>query len=297
MKHEPASSSWITLLRQTRPLRLGLRHECHRWPSLIATFSTTFGPNPSRCHPASPAAADRQILRENSIGLRPVPAVHHMASVLLGGGRSRSASELLLGGAVSSVNTRHLPGAPAWSPVRCLRGPGPSCCAVHRSTFLRTHHARTALQFERCLHTGPVACISIDMGMSIWRYLHAARMDQAVARLRKGDKVESVLATVGWRGRKNFFRHFKARDWNDAANIATAGSAFASGRTPAFAALSDRSASAVSANSQTSQRRAHRAATAPFPLDSGLKATRSADGDEAPELRNAAYTPRGPRLG
>ena len=50
-----------------------------------------------------------------------------------------------------------------------------------------------------------------SMRMSIREYLQAARIDQAVARLRQGDKVESVLATVGWRGRKNFFRHFKNR--------------------------------------------------------------------------------------
>ena len=50
-----------------------------------------------------------------------------------------------------------------------------------------------------------------SMRMSIREYLHAARINQAAARLRQGDKVESVLATVGWRGRKNFFRHFKNR--------------------------------------------------------------------------------------
>jgi AraC-like DNA-binding protein len=49
------------------------------------------------------------------------------------------------------------------------------------------------------------------MQMSIREYLQAARIDHAAARLREGDKVESVLATVGWRGRKNFFRHFKDR--------------------------------------------------------------------------------------
>jgi AraC-like DNA-binding protein len=49
------------------------------------------------------------------------------------------------------------------------------------------------------------------MRMSIREYLQAKRIDQAAARLREGDKVESVVAAVGWRGRKNFFRHFKAR--------------------------------------------------------------------------------------
>jgi methylphosphotriester-DNA--protein-cysteine methyltransferase len=47
--------------------------------------------------------------------------------------------------------------------------------------------------------------------MSIREYLQATRIDHAAERLRQGDKVESVLATVGWRGRKNFFRHFKER--------------------------------------------------------------------------------------
>jgi AraC-like DNA-binding protein len=50
-----------------------------------------------------------------------------------------------------------------------------------------------------------------SMRMSIREYHQATRIDQAAARLRQGDKVESVLATVGWRGRKNFFRHFKDR--------------------------------------------------------------------------------------
>jgi AraC-like DNA-binding protein len=50
-----------------------------------------------------------------------------------------------------------------------------------------------------------------SMRMSIRQYLQATRIDHAAARLRQGDKVESVLAVVGWRGRKNFFWHFKQR--------------------------------------------------------------------------------------
>jgi AraC-like DNA-binding protein len=50
-----------------------------------------------------------------------------------------------------------------------------------------------------------------SMRMSIRQYLQATRIDQAAARLRQGDKVESVVAAVGWRGRKNFFHHFKRR--------------------------------------------------------------------------------------
>jgi len=47
--------------------------------------------------------------------------------------------------------------------------------------------------------------------VSIREYLEAVRIDQAAAWLRHGDKVESVVAAVGWRGRRNFFRHFKER--------------------------------------------------------------------------------------
>ena len=50
-----------------------------------------------------------------------------------------------------------------------------------------------------------------SMRMSIREYQQATRIDHAAERLRQGDKVESVIATVGWRGRKNFFRHFKDR--------------------------------------------------------------------------------------
>jgi len=50
-----------------------------------------------------------------------------------------------------------------------------------------------------------------SMQKSVRQYLQDARIDHAVALLRAGDKVESVVAAVGWRGRKNFFRHFKSR--------------------------------------------------------------------------------------
>jgi AraC-like DNA-binding protein len=49
------------------------------------------------------------------------------------------------------------------------------------------------------------------MHMSIRQYLQKTRIDHAAARLREGDKVESVVAAVGWRGRKNFFHQFKHR--------------------------------------------------------------------------------------
>lgn len=49
----------------------------------------------------------------------------------------------------------------------------------------------------------------LTMGKSIRDYLASVRVKDAASRLRAGDKVESVLAEVGWRGRKNFFRRFR----------------------------------------------------------------------------------------
>jgi AraC-like DNA-binding protein len=48
-------------------------------------------------------------------------------------------------------------------------------------------------------------------GISIRSYVDAVRIEKAAARLRAGDKVESVIADVGWRGRRHFFTHFKMR--------------------------------------------------------------------------------------
>jgi AraC-like DNA-binding protein len=50
-----------------------------------------------------------------------------------------------------------------------------------------------------------------EIGITIREYLNSRRVDAAAAKLREGDKVESVIASVGWKGRKNFFRHFKRR--------------------------------------------------------------------------------------
>ncbi len=46
-------------------------------------------------------------------------------------------------------------------------------------------------------------------GISLRTYVEKTRINAAAARLRQGDKVESVAASVGWRGRSSFFRAFK----------------------------------------------------------------------------------------
>jgi AraC-like DNA-binding protein len=50
-----------------------------------------------------------------------------------------------------------------------------------------------------------------EMGVSVGEYVRKVRIDEAAARLRRGDKVESVIAAVGWKGRRHFFRHFKTQ--------------------------------------------------------------------------------------
>ena len=49
------------------------------------------------------------------------------------------------------------------------------------------------------------------MRVSVRDFLTAVRIDQATILLQQGQKVEAVIASVGWRGRKNFFRHFEER--------------------------------------------------------------------------------------
>lgn len=46
-------------------------------------------------------------------------------------------------------------------------------------------------------------------GMSVREYVEKTRINTAAALLREGHKVESVAASVGWRGRSNFFHAFK----------------------------------------------------------------------------------------
>lgn len=69
------------------------------------------------------------------------------------------------------------------------------------------------------------------IGVSIHSYIEAKRIEESTKRLQQGDKVESVIASVGWRGRKNFFRAFKQHvgltpaqyqlAWLDPANMPT----------------------------------------------------------------------------
>jgi len=88
---------------------------------------------------------------------------------------------------------------------------------AHRiATYIDRHFAEPITLGRLSQHSGWCGrhlsrAFRTSMRMSVREYLQATRINHAAERLRQGDKVESVLATVGWRGRKNFFRHFKNR--------------------------------------------------------------------------------------
>jgi AraC-like DNA-binding protein len=46
-------------------------------------------------------------------------------------------------------------------------------------------------------------------GQTIHTYLTQVRVLRALALIRAGEKIESVSQTVGYRSKKNFYRHFK----------------------------------------------------------------------------------------
>jgi AraC-like DNA-binding protein len=53
------------------------------------------------------------------------------------------------------------------------------------------------------------AMFKATMGVTIRAYIERVRIDAAAGHLRRGDKVESVAASTGWRGRSNFFNAFR----------------------------------------------------------------------------------------
>jgi len=92
----------------------------------------------------------------------------------------------------------------------------PEVQALRVATYIEQHFAEHITVMRLARMTGWCTrqlsrVFRTTMHMSIRQYLQKTRIDHAAARLREGDKVESVVAAVGWRGRKNFFRQFKTR--------------------------------------------------------------------------------------
>ena len=212
MPHEAESSSWITLLETRDRLVARLRRDVpSEWPSLIRSFLDDVRAVPS----PQPSGVllllladlarelDRFAARESNTTRQPL---------LLAAIDLRSASELQPDAlcrrfeeALHQWCTRQEPGALI-----------PDVQAHRVAQYIDLHFAEpiTLEQLSKlsgCCSRYLSRAFRSSMRMSIREYLHAARINRAAARLRQGDKVESVLATVGWRGRRNFFRHFKNR--------------------------------------------------------------------------------------
>ncbi len=203
--------SWITLLETRDRLIEQLRHDVpSAWRDLIRDFLDDVRAIPGPLPPGALLLLLADLARE----LDRLAAGESAAqrSQLLAAFDLRSASEL-----TGDALCCHFEDAlQQW----CNRlEPGALIPEVqtHRIADYIDRHFAEPITLERlsklsgCCSRQLSRAFRSSMRMSIREYLQAARIDQAVARLRQGDKVESVLATVGWRGRKNFFRHFKNR--------------------------------------------------------------------------------------
>ena len=67
-----------------------------------------------------------------------------------------------------------------------------------------------------------------ETGETIHRYLTRVRVHHAAALIRQGEKIEAVSLLVGYRSKKDFYRHFKQQIGVNPAVYKTAVSTFAS---------------------------------------------------------------------
>jgi AraC-like DNA-binding protein len=211
MDHEVNTTSWIALLEQRDRLVAKLRHDVpDGWPRLVATFLRDVQPFSE----SLPHGVVLLLLTDVARELDRVagqPAVGHRPSLLV------SLDPVRAGSLSSNALCDHFDAAVcAW----CTRlAPGsllPEVQAHRLAEYIDQHFAEPITLATLGAVSGWCTrelsrAFRSSMRVSIRQYLQATRIDQAAARLRQGDKVESVVAAVGWRGRKNFFRHFKAR--------------------------------------------------------------------------------------
>lgn len=212
MPHEAESSSWITLLETRDRLVARLRHDVpSEWPRLIRSVLDDVRAIQSPLPPGIllllladlARQLDRLAARESNTTRQP----QLLAAIDL-----RSASEL----EPDALCRRFEEALHQWC-TRLEPGALISGVQAHRVAEYIDRHFAEPITLEQlsklsgCCSRYLSRAFRASMRMSIREYLQAARIDQAAAKLRQGDKVESVLATVGWRGRKNFFRHFKNR--------------------------------------------------------------------------------------
>jgi AraC-like DNA-binding protein len=82
------------------------------------------------------------------------------------------------------------------------------------ATFIEQHYAEP-LTLERLAsvvgwHRASLATeFRRETGLTVHDFLTQVRIRRATDLLRRGDKIEPVIMLVGYRGKKNFYRHFK----------------------------------------------------------------------------------------
>lgn len=210
MDHEANSTSWITLLDKRDRLVAEFRQDLpSRWPRLVATFLGDVQAVSETLPHGVVLLLLTDVARELD-RLSGRPAVHQHSSLLASIEQRRVAS--LSAGALCD---RFDAAVCAWC-SRLQPDSLPEIQAHRVAEYIDQHFSEPITLRTLAVLSGVCTrelsrAFRSSMGMSIRQYLHATRIEQAVARLREGDKVESVVAAVGWRGRKNFFRHFKAR--------------------------------------------------------------------------------------
>jgi AraC-like DNA-binding protein len=211
MSQEAKSSAWIRLLETRDHLVFQLRHDVpSAWPDLVREFLDTAIAIPAPLPPGALLQLLADLARElDRLAAR---AATSAPSDVLNALDLSSATSL----PVDAVCSRFEQAVRQWYtrlPPEALTS---EVQALRVADYIDRHFeepitlARLS-QLSGCCSRQLSRAFRTSMRMSIREYLHVTRIDHAAERLRQGDKVESVLATVGWRGRKNFFRHFKDR--------------------------------------------------------------------------------------
>lgn len=212
MPQDAECSSWIGLLETRDHLMLQLRHDGpSAWPVLISEFLRAVTALPGPLPPGAllllladlARELDRLSTRESATNERPL---------LLSGIDLRSASEL----PAHTLCSRFEEALAQWCVQLEPEALTSEVQALRVADYIDRHFAepitlRSLSKLSGWCGRDLSRAFRSSMRMSIREYVQATRIGHAAERLRQGDKVESVLATVGWRGRKNFFRHFKDR--------------------------------------------------------------------------------------
>jgi len=212
MDDEATTTSWIALLEMRDRLLAQLRHDVPAaWPTAINRFLTDVKAVQQPLPPGVVLLLLADLARELDRLARSGPSNprrQRLLATLERGSAAALPPEMLCG--LFEDALRH------W----CGRiEPGsliPDVQAQRVASYIDQHFAEHITLVSLARMSGWCArqlsrAFRSTMQMSVREYLQAARIEHATALLREGDKVESVVAAVGWRGRKNFFRQFKQR--------------------------------------------------------------------------------------